>query len=153
MTTRYDPSLARSLGETAVPGTGLTLAALDALRLGDDGVIRVRLPFPCASRWPELESALRERAAAAGAGDAAIDVALDMPAFGVQRRLKPLPGLKNIVAVASGKGGVGKSTTAANLALAFAAEGARVGVLDADIYGPSMPRLFGLVWARPEAAD
>ena len=64
----------------------------------------------------------------------------------------PVPGVKHIVAVASGKGGVGKSTTAANLAVSLAALGLRVGVLDADIYGPSMPRLFGLT-AKPDVND
>jgi ATP-binding protein involved in chromosome partitioning len=67
--------------------------------------------------------------------------------------LKPLPGVKNIIAVASGKGGVGKSTVAANLALAWAAQGARVGVLDADIYGPSQPLMLGLTGQRPSAPD
>jgi len=73
-------------------------------------------------------------------------------AHAVQRGVQLLPGVKNIVAVASGKGGVGKSTTAANLALALAAEGARVGLLDADIYGPSQPAMMG-VHGRPESAD
>ena len=64
----------------------------------------------------------------------------------------PIPGVKKIIAVASGKGGVGKSTVAANLALGLAAQGLKVGVLDADIYGPSMPRLFGLK-GKPTLAD
>ncbi len=74
-------------------------------------------------------------------------------AHAVQRTLKPLENVKNIVAVASGKGGVGKSTTAANLALAWAAQGAKVGLLDADIYGPSQPLMMGLAGAKPVSAD
>ena len=71
----------------------------------------------------------------------------------MQRTLKPLENVKNIVAVASGKGGVGKSTTAANLALAWASQGARVGLLDADIYGPSQPMIMGLTGQRPTSPD
>ena len=70
----------------------------------------------------------------------------------MQRNLKPLADIKNIVAVASGKGGVGKSTVAVNLALAWAAQGARVGMLDADIYGPSQPLMLGLTGQRPSVA-
>ena len=69
-----------------------------------------------------------------------------------QTSVKELPNIKSVLAVASGKGGVGKSTVAANLALAFAANGSRVGVLDADIYGPSMPRMLGIA-GRPQAGD
>jgi ATP-binding protein involved in chromosome partitioning len=77
----------------------------------------------------------------------------DIIAHAVQKTLKPLATVKNVVAVASGKGGVGKSTTAANLALAWAAQGARVGLLDADIYGPSQPLMMGLSGRKPEIAD
>jgi ATP-binding protein involved in chromosome partitioning len=77
----------------------------------------------------------------------------DIRAHAVQRNLKPLGDIRNVVAVASGKGGVGKSTVAVNLALAWAAQGARVGILDADIYGPSQPLMLGLLGQRPTSPD
>ncbi len=88
-----------------------------------------------------------------GLGKAKVELATRVVAHGVQPALKPLPGVANIVAVASGKGGVGKSTTAANLALALAADGAAVGLLDADIYGPSQPLMMGLAGQRPVTDD
>ena len=142
----------------------VTVETLDA-RLGDvasdlacdstaaGAVIRVTLPFAAASLEAEIREAVVERLSAGGQPVAAVHVEQRIPAFGVQRGLKPLPDIANIIAVASGKGGVGKSTTAVNLALALAAEGASVGILDADIYGPSIPRMLGLVGEQPSTED
>jgi ATP-binding protein involved in chromosome partitioning len=82
-----------------------------------------------------------------------LDLVANIPARAVQKPLKPLAGIRNIIAVGSAKGGVGKSTVAANLAAAWASMGARVGLLDADIYGPSQPLLFGVAGQKPETVD
>jgi ATP-binding protein involved in chromosome partitioning len=141
-----DPYLAQSL-EDAKSVSSVTLKG---------GVLAVELllGFPCADYADELKTALLEHLRPV-LGQLRLELKLrsQITAHAVQRTLKPLANVKNIVAVASGKGGVGKSTTAANLALAWAAQGAKVGLLDADIYGPSQPLMMGLVGAKPVSAD
>src|SRR5699024_9095459 len=112
------------------------------------------LGFPVGGYHEEFSRALQSHVSSRG-GPAHIEVELvpKITAHAVQRPLTPLPGVRNVVAVASGKGGVGKSTVAANLALAWARQGARVGVLDADIYGPSQPIMLGLTGQRPSSPD
>jgi ATP-binding protein involved in chromosome partitioning len=141
-----DPYLSQTLGE-AKSVVSVTL---------QNGVARVELSlgFPCGDYAVELQSALQEHLRPQlGHSRLVLELKAQITAHAVQRTLKPLAGVKNIVAVASGKGGVGKSTTAANLALAWAAQGAKVGLLDADIYGPSQPLMMGLVGAKPTTAD
>jgi ATP-binding protein involved in chromosome partitioning len=140
------------------PYLGQTLAqasAIESVSLQNGRVlIRLKFGFPCADYGTELEPALRKfLEPALGGAPLALELRSDIIAHAVQRSLKPLANVKNIVAVASGKGGVGKSTTAANLALAWAAQGARVGLLDADIYGPSQPQMMGLAGAKPQTTD
>jgi ATP-binding protein involved in chromosome partitioning len=121
---------------------------------GDKATVRVELGIPAAGIVSALESQVRQLLAdECGATQVEVEVSTKIAAHGVQRNLKPLPNVRNIVAVASGKGGVGKSTTAVNLALALAGEGAKVGVLDADIYGPSIPLMLGVADEKPTSDD
>jgi ATP-binding protein involved in chromosome partitioning len=120
-----------------------------------DGKVHVKLVlgYPAKSYHETLSGAVKAKVEALpGVGEATVEVSTRIVSHAVQKGVQPLKNVRNIIAVASGKGGVGKSTVAVNLALALSQEGARVGLLDADIYGPSQPRMLGAS-AKPESKD
>ena len=152
-----DTALLDALKTVIDPNTGkdfVSTKQLKNLRIdGGDVAFDVELGYPAKSQIPALRKALVAAARTLpGVENVSANLSTKITAHAVQRGVQLMPKVKNIVAIASGKGGVGKSTTAGNLALALAAEGATVGILDADIYGPSQPMMMGIE-GRPESPD
>jgi ATP-binding protein involved in chromosome partitioning len=158
MTTGPEERLKLALGRHVEPQLQMTLAeagAVESVESGPAGLVaRVVLGFPIGGYVEVLERSFDETLAEAGIAERPrYEISSRIPAFVADPRQRPLPTVANVIAVASGKGGVGKSTVAANFALALAAQGARVGLLDADVYGPSQPRMMGLAGERPTTTD
>ena len=158
VTPSTESNVNKFLKSIELPGLGHTIGEVGRIldvQAGDDSVdAHIELGFPAQSRHEEYRAHIVAAVTAeTGSDDVKIELSTKVVAHGVQRNLKRLQNVRNIIAIASGKGGVGKSTVAVNLALALAADGASIGLLDADIYGPSQPQMLGLAGKTPESDD